>query len=326
MTQKKKILIVDGDRDECREIQRILESDGDRFIVYTAEPSSHAVHTIYNYNEPPDLVIISDVSEDGQGADLCAEIKSKTAGILHLPIILLLEDSGRVTAIDWERIPADDFLVKPLDLEKVGSRISLALARAARAGDANPLTRLPGNHSIMKAVQARIDSDLLFAVAYVDLDNFKSYNDKYGFIRGDEIIKVTARILTNSIRPFDSPHAFVGHVGGDDFVFIVPTDRLDRTCAEVIKHFDQVIKDFYDEEDRIRGYIDSTNRKGEKERFPIISLSIAVVTNEYRPIDHIGQVIGIAAEVKKRVKSLPGSNYLKDLRGSKDQSVGSAEA
>jgi hypothetical protein len=122
------------------------------------------------------------------------------------------------------------------------------------------------------------------------------------------------------MRKVDSPEAFVGHVGGDDFVFIVSPDQLDGACTEVIRNFDLITGNFYDEEDRIRGYIDSTNRKGEDERFPIISLSIAVVTNEYRPITHIGEVSAIAAQVKKRVKSMEGSKYLKDLRGSKDQS------
>jgi len=156
----------------------------------------------------------------------------------------------------------------------------------------------------MKEIQGKIDSGLPFAIAYVDLDNFKSYNDRYGFVRGDDILKMTARLLTNSIRQLDSTQAFVGHVGGDDFVFIVSPDQLDGACTEVIRNFDVIIGNFYDEEDRICGYIESTNRKGENERFPIISLSIAVVTNEYRPIMHMGQVSAIAAEVKKRVKSM----------------------
>jgi diguanylate cyclase (GGDEF)-like protein len=152
----------------------------------------------------------------------------------------------------------------------------------------------------------------------IDLDHFKSYNDKYGFLRGDEILKMTARLLTNAIRKLGSPEAFVGHIGGDDFVCIVPPDRLDGVCQEIIKNFDMIVGNFYDEDDRIHGYIESTNRKGEKEHFPIMSISIAVVTNKHRPIQHIGQVSAIAAEVKKRVKSMPGSCYVKDLRRAKN--------
>jgi len=314
---KKRILLVDRNSAGTQEIERLLKADGGHFIVYTAESPLHAIDTIYS--EPPDLVVIDhSLGADG-GGELCRRIKSDTV-FGHLPIILLLDTTSHSTEINWEKTPVDDYLRKPLDPKEIQSRISLAFARATRVGDANPLTRLPGNHSIMKEIRGQIDSGLLFAVAYVDLDYFKSYNDKYGFMRGDEILKMTARLLTNAMRKVDSPEAFVGHVGGDDFVFIVSPDQLDGACTEVIRNFDLIIGNFYDEEDRIRGYIDSTNRKGEDERFPIISLSIAVVTNEYRPITHIGEVSAIAAQVKKRVKSMEGSKYLKDLRGSKDQS------
>ena len=132
-------------------------------------------------------------------------------------------------------------------------------------------------------------------MGYVDLDYFKSFNDKYGFLRGDEIIKMTARLLTNSLRSLKSSEVFVGHIGGDDFVFIVPPERLDIVCKEIIKNFDLIVGNFYDEEDRIRGYIESKNRKGHPEKFPVVSVSIAVVSNEYRPVRHIGQVSTIAA-------------------------------
>ena len=313
---KQRILIVDSNPADTQEIQRILKKHDGRFIVYTAESPLHAIDTIYS--EPPDLVIISHSQVSGEGDDLCRRIKSDTV-FGHLPIIFLVEAAGLDAEINWEDAPADDYLQKPLDPIEVQRRISMAFARATRVGDANPLTRLPGNHSIMREIREKISSGLHFAIAYADLDNFKSYNDKYGFVRGDEILKMTARLTTNSIRQLHSPQAFAGHVGGDDFVFIVSPDQLDGVCTEVIKNFDLIIGNFYDEEDRIRGYIDSTNRKGEKERFPIISLSIAVVTNEFRPIKHIGEVSSIAAELKKRVKSMDGSRYLKDMRGSRDQ-------
>jgi diguanylate cyclase (GGDEF)-like protein len=216
-------------------------------------------------------------------------------------------------------MPIDDYLHRPLNDRDVLARVSMVFARAERVRDANPLTRLPGNYSIMKQIQARIDTGDHFEVAYVDLDNFKSFNDKYGFLRGDDIIKITTRLLTNSVRKIQSAEAFVGHVGGDDFVFIVPPEDMAHVCQEVIRNFDLIVGDFYDEEDRAKGCIESTNRKGEKETFPLVSLSIAVVTNEHRPIKHIGEVSAIAAEVKKLVKMMPGSNYHKDLRGSPTQ-------
>ncbi len=314
MTQgRKRVLIIDSDPSGADEIRRLLKK-GNRFIFYTAESLLPALDTIYS--EPPDLIIVNQPLEGDGWKDLCSRIKSDTV-FGNLPILLILQLSKHDRKINWEDMPVDDYLKRPLDPKEIRSRISLILARVARVRDANPLTRLPGNYSIMREIQGWIDSEFPFAVGYVDLDHFKSYNDKYGFMRGDEIIKMTARLLTNSLRKLDSPEAFVGHIGGDDFVFIVPPERLDSVCQEVIKNFDLIVVNFYDEEDKITGYIDSTDRKGKKHRFSIMSVSIAVITNQYRPIKHIGQVSAIAAELKKRVKSMRGSNYVKDMRGSK---------
>jgi diguanylate cyclase (GGDEF)-like protein len=314
MTQgRKRVLIIDTDPSGADEIRRFLKKQG-HFIFYTAESLLPALDAIYS--EPPDLIIVNQSLEGDGWKDLCSRIKADTV-FGNLPILLILRPFEQGLKINWEDAPVDDYLKRPLDPKEIQSRISLTFARTARVRDANPLTRLPGNYSIMREIQARIDSESPFAVGYVDLDHFKSYNDKYGFLRGDEIIKMTARLLTNSIRKLDSPEAFIGHIGGDDFVFIVPSQKLDGVCQEVISNFDLIVVNFYDEEDRIRGYIDATNRKGKKERFPIMSVSIAIVTSQYRPIKHIGQVSAIAAELKKRVKSMRGSNYVKDMRGSK---------
>jgi len=311
---RSRILIVHDESTDVDEIRRFLEEDGDRFFVQIAGSFFASLDAIYN--DPPDLLIVNQSLETDAWKDLCSMIKQDIV-FGHLPILLILQPLEQDFELDWEKIPVDDYLREPLNPEEIRSRVLLALARADRNRDANPLTRLPGNHSIMKEIQKRIKGGSHFAIGYVDLDEFKSYNDKYGFVRGDEIIKMTARIVTNSVRKLALPDAFTGHIGGDDFVFIVPPDRLDSVSREIIKNFDLIVSSFYDEDDRIRGYIESTNRKGEKERFPIMSISIAAVTTEYRPIKHIGQISAIMAEVKKRVKSMKGSNYLRDLRGSK---------
>lgn len=311
MTQeRKRVLIINSDPSDADEIKLPLEEDGSHFIFYTAEPSLLALDTIYN--EPPDLIIVSQSLEGGEWKDLCSRVKADTF-FGHLPILLILQPFSHDLKIDWKDMPVDDYLQKPLDPDEIRSRVSLTFARSARVRDANPLTRLLGNYSIMMAIQARIDSESPFAVAYMDLNHFKSYNDKYGFLRGDEVIKIAARILSNSVRKLESPEAFVGHIGGDDFVFILPPDRMDSVCQKVIRNFDLIVGDFYDEEDKVRGYIDALNRKGKKERFPIVSVSIGIVTNEYRPIKHIGEVSTIVTEILKRVKSMEGSNYAKDL-------------
>jgi diguanylate cyclase (GGDEF)-like protein len=315
MTQGEiRLLIIDNDPSSVDEIKQFLEQVGGRFIFSSAESSLQAVDAIYS--DPPDIILISQSLEGETWKDLCKIIKADTI-FGYLPIVLILQPAQHDRPIKWEDVPADDYLKRPLGPNELGTRISLNLMRTARVRDINPLTRLPGNYTIIKEIQERIDRGSLFAIGYVDLDNFKSFNDRYGFLRGDEVIKVTARLVTNSVRKLHTVDAFVGHIGGDDFVFIVPPDRLNDVCQEVIRNFDLIVGDFYDEGDRTRGYIESVNRKGQKEQFPIVPISIAVVTNEYRPIKHIGEVSSIAAEIKNRVKSMQGSNYVKDLRGSK---------
>jgi diguanylate cyclase (GGDEF)-like protein len=151
-------------------------------------------------------------------------------------------------------------------------------------------------------------------VAYADLDYFKAFNDKYGFSRGDEVIRMTARVITNGVREEISEGSFVGHVGGDDFLFLVPPDRVDRICEEILKNFDLIVTTFYDEEDRMKRRIETVDRQGNPATFPIMSLSIAVVTNERRTFTHFGEISAVAAEVKKYVKGKKGSNYFKDRR------------
>ncbi len=315
MTQDpRKVLVVSEDTAYEDDVGQFLEEQNDGFAVQKAESFLQAIDMVYS--DPPDLVIVNQSSHEEGWKDFCTRIKVDNV-LRHLPIVIVLDPDGLSSDIDWEDLPVDDYLPKPMVANDVKSRVSLIFARAARVRDANPLSHLPGNYSIMRQIQGCIDRQSHFEVAYLDLDNFKSYNDKYGFLRGDEIIKMTARLLTNAVRKLDYPGGFVGHVGGDDFVMIVLPDKMDGVCQEIIKNFDLIVGDFYDEDDRIGGGIASTNRKGEKENFPLMSISIAVVTNEHRAVKHIGEVSAIAAEIKKHVKSMPGSNYHKDLRGSK---------
>ncbi len=312
MRYKKRLLIIDGNASSENELRQLLEGEQE-FTVYSADSLLRALDMIYS--EPPDLIIIGQSLKGEAWKDLCKRIKSDPV-FGNLPIVLALQSTFQTVDADWNKTPVDDYVTRPFHPREVLSRVHLALIRVERIWDANPLTRLPGNYSIMRQIQSRINQKAPFAVGYVDLDNFKSYNDTYGFMRGDEIIKITARLLANSVKKTQSKQAFVGHIGGDDFVFILPPDYMDGICREIIKNFDMVVGNFYDEKDMLQGYIESVNRKGERESFPLVSLSIAIVTNEHRPINHIGQVSSVAADVKKRVKSMKGSNYVKDIRGS----------
>ena len=151
-----------------------------------------------------------------------------------------------------------------------------------------------------------------FSVLYLDLDNFKAYNDVYGFIKGDEIIQYTAKIIVDSVH--ESGGGFVGHIGGDDFIAIVPYKEVEKLCQEIIALFDRGVKQFYNEKDRIEGYIEVKNRKGVVEKFPLTSISIAVVVADSGRFANILEIGDVAAQVKHAVKNVMGSSYAIDRR------------
>lgn len=180
--------------------------------------------------------------------------------------------------------------------------------------DASPLTRLPGGVAIENVLKKRIDASLPLAFCIIDLDNFKSYNDRYGYAQGSEVLKETAHIIETSVRSKGSSEDFVGHIGGDDFVIITVPDRMRAICEDIILHFDRRIPDFYDELDRKNGYILGKTRQGAEMKFPLITISIAIVTNEHRLITSPIEASEIGAELKDYAKTLPKSIYVIDKR------------
>lgn len=179
--------------------------------------------------------------------------------------------------------------------------------------DANPLTRLPGNLAIEKALLTRLQRQRRFAFCHVDLDNFKAFGDHYGYARGSEVLKMVGQILTR-LGDEDRRDIFIGHIGGDDFVLISPPERVSGLCQQIIKEFDAAIPGFYDEDDRQRGYIISRDRNEVVQQFSIMTMSIAVVTNERRDITSPMQVAEVAAQLKKYAKSFPKSVFVIDQR------------
>jgi diguanylate cyclase (GGDEF)-like protein len=188
-----------------------------------------------------------------------------------------------------------------------------------RDQNANPLTKLPGNLMIEAEVNRRLSAGEDCAVLYLDLDHFKAFNDKYGFEQGDRVIKLTADIL-KSVCGENAPHnpTFTGHIGGDDFIVVTRASTAEDLCQLICAEFDRRVVELYPSEDRERGHIISIDRKGNRQQFPLCSVSIALVDNEYRGIADFLELGSIAAEVKKYAKSLPGSSYARDRRGERD--------
>jgi len=182
------------------------------------------------------------------------------------------------------------------------------------AENANPLTKLPGNNVIREKVEERIKAGRKFMAIHIDLDNFKVYNDRYGIGKGDDIIKFTARVLENAIKEKGNNHDFIGHEGGDDFFLITTPDKADAVAQAIISEFDTKIKDFYSKEDLAAGYITEKDRRGQLLKFPLMSISLAGVTNQHRSISSYGELTNIGVEVKRKVKQMQKSAFFVDRR------------
>ena len=214
-----------------------------------------------------------------------------------------------------ETLLVEDYIWRK-DLENdVCMKVDLCFSRSDRMVEVNPLTRLPGNISINRQKQSRLDKGNPFALAYADLDHFKPFNDKYGFSRGDEVIKITGRLMLNIVRNKSHKSSFVGHIGGDDFVCIMEPALIEETCQEVIDAFDRIVPSFYDSQDRISGFIESYNREGHAKQYPIMGISIGVVCADEGVYSHYGEVTSVASEMKHAAKKKAKSSYIVNRRG-----------
>lgn len=304
-----RILIVDDDPD-IRDILKLTLTE-ENYEVIEAGDGEEALKVIES--KPLDLVLVDYKMPKMDGREVCRRVK-KDLLLSHLPIIMVTgkgDINDKVNGID---AGADDYVVKPFEPKELLARIRMIIRRTSRDLEANPLTRLPGNVSIITELTQRMESKNLFAVCYCDLDKFKAYNDKYGFEHGDNVIKETARILIAATQTLGNHDDFIGHIGGDDFVVITSTDKTDAICEKIIADFEKKALTFYNETDRKNGYILAKDRQGKEQRIPLLSISIGVVTNEARKIEHVAQIGEIGAELKSYAKSLERSNYIKDKR------------
>ncbi len=306
---KKKILVIDDSVLISEMISDILRAENyDVIIAKSGEEGLEKVAT-----EKPDLVLLDVVLPIIDGFEVCRILRADESNNL-MPIIMLTSQCSEDDKLTGLELGADDYIIKPFNPRELISRVRNTLVRIERNRLVNPLTGLPGNIEIQMEVNHRIATDKLFALIYADLDNFKAYNDAYGFANGDRAIKLTADVIYNSVHLYGTSDDFLGHVGGDGFIIVTIPVCADNICKSIIDDFDKGIKSLYNESDIKKGYIATVDRRGKINRLPIMSISMAVVSNEYRKFKTYAYVSEVASEVKNIVKSIPESAYFKDRR------------
>jgi len=230
-----------------------------------------------------------------------------------IPVVLYHPNPSQADVIAAYENGAEDFIYGDWSDRLFEVRIDCVIERNHRDLSINPSTYLPGPAMIDREITRLLEAQSEFAVCYGDLDNFKAFNDYYGYFRGDKIIRLTARVIKDIV--FDlCREGFVGHVAGDDYIFIIDCAKVDTICPEIIKAFDTLIPYQYEREDRQRGNITTTNRRGEEEVFPLLTISIAVLICRDGEFSHVGEMSNMLADLKKAVKMVEGSNYLVERR------------
>ena len=260
----------------------------------------------------PRVVIADARSNLERGESACARIKRDSySGVV--PTVALC-GSGSEEIESCFAAGADEVITSETPRSEARSRLNALLVRSDRDVHVHPSTRLPGTDIIETWITRYLATGEHFAVAYADLDHFKEFNDRYGFHEGDRVIRVLARILHDVVKGVCGEHGFIGHIGGDDFIFIIPAGAVQSVCAEIVEVFDLLVPVQYSESDRRAGYFFGKDRRGQLHRVPLMTLSIGVVTNEKRPFTSAAQVSELASEMKAYAKSLHGSVFSVDRR------------
>ncbi len=261
---------------------------------------------------PVDVIMIGSRGSGVKEVEMIRAIKDNVF-LRIVPIMMFHPEPDENIVVAAYQAGAEDFIYGDWRDKLVQVRIKRVIERSRRDLSINPSTHLPGPGVIESEISRQIDMGAVFAVCYADLDNFKAYNDYYGYYYGDRVIQMTSRVIKDVV--FDlCREGFVGHIAGDDFVFVIPPEEVERICGNIIKTFDILIPYRYAEIDRDRGYISTTNRRGEVEEFPILTISIAVLINENGQFNHVGEMSRMLADLKTATKLKSGSNYMIERR------------
>ena len=258
-----------------------------------------------------------------EGHDLCRALKvDPFTGVV--PLVVLLSAHDPAATREWFEVGADEVLTPVFEPAEQRARLDALLTRAQTAVAVPPSTRLAGTTDIEREILRRLESGKTFAVCYADLDHFKEFNDRYSYYDGDRVIFLLSRMLRDVVRGICTAGGFVGHIGGDDFIFIIDAADVSPVCSEIIEVFDELIPFQYSEQDRRAGYFFGKDRRGQLYRVPLMTLSIGIITNERRRFSHPAQVSTLATEMKSYAKTLPGSVFVVDRRHDDPDDAGDA--
>lgn len=260
----------------------------------------------------PAMVLV-DGGGCAEGLELCRTLKADPYSAI-VPVAFLHGGHADAEVHAAFRAGADEVLSPIFDAEEQRARLDVLLTRTERDVSVHPSTRLPGTSEIEREIKRRMEAGPSFAVCYADLDSFKEYNDRYSYNDGDRVIFLLSRILHDVVKGLCGTGGFVGHIGGDDFILVVPLDMVAPCAGEIISVFDTLIPFQYSEQDQRAGYFFGKDRRGQLHKVPFMTLSIGVVTNERRRFTHPAQVSELATEMKSYAKTLPGSVFVVDRR------------
>ena len=303
------VLVVDDDIDVARFIEVNLRLEG--FDVMVAHDGEEAQRVIAD--QLPDLALLDVMMPRVDGVELCRRLRSDPL-TASLPVIMLTAKSLSADKVVGLTAGADDYIIKPLDTLELIARVRSTLRRNAEMRAVSPLTGLPGNYRINEEIASRWNGTTSFAVCHVDLDNFKAFNDRYGWLRGDDVITLLATSLKAAAGEVGPPVPFLGHVGGDDFVIICAPEQVEDLTAGALELFDKGVIGLHDPADAVNGYISLLDRQGNERRYPIVSVSIGVAMTGRRQYRDHREIVAVATEMKAVAKQTRGSSVAIDRR------------
>lgn len=296
-------------------LQTILKAELER-AGYEVDVAGDGIEGLRSVDQsPPDLILMDVMMPGADGNEVCHRLKSSPR-TRQIPIIMLTAMSGPEDRLRGLGQGANDYITKPFERKELLARVHNLIEWGRLQRDANPLTGLPGNITIEAELARRIVGQLPFVFMHIDLDNFKPFNDFYSYAKGDQALRMVALLLQRVVESRGSGGDFVGHIGGDDFVLILDRARAREVAEEFVRRFDQEVPELYSQTDRARGYTQVLNRKGELERSPLMTVTIAAVSSESRCFTHTAQVADVAAELKRLGKRQAGSVIIWDRRES----------